>query len=93
VAAVFRIKQVFELRSRGMLMIAGEIVSGVIRIGDRTTGLGREVSVAAVEMLTRSDRTCDVALGVRYSDDEDLARLEGSAATGAELSISSSVRT
>jgi hypothetical protein len=93
VAAVFRIKQVFELRSRAMLMIVGDVVSGAIRVGDRATGLGREVSVAGVEMLTRADRTCDVALGVRYSDDEDLARLKGSAATGAELAISSAVPT
>ena len=88
-AAVFRIKQAFELRSRGILVIAGEILSGTIRVGDRISGLGRDVSVAAVEALLRSDRSSDVALGVRYSDDEDLARLKGAAANGSEIAISS----
>jgi hypothetical protein len=72
-----------------MLMIVGEIVEGIVRVGDRASGLGRDFSVAGVEMVTRSDRTCDVALGVRYAGDEDLERLRGSAVSGLELSLSS----
>ena len=87
-AARFRIKEAFELRSRGMLMIAGEILDGVIRVGDRASGLPRDVSVAAVEVLTRSDRSCDVALGVRYTDDGDLTRLRQAATGGVELNLS-----
>jgi len=72
-----------------MLMIVGEIIDGVVRVGDRASGLGRDVSVAGVEMLTRSDRSCDVALGVRYTDDDDLERLRASATSGQELSLAS----
>jgi hypothetical protein len=72
-----------------MLMIAGEILDGVVRVGDRASGLGGDFPVAAVEMLTRSDRSCDVALGVRYADDDDLARLRRSATAGMELRLSS----
>lgn len=69
-------------------MIVGEILDGVIRVGDRTSGLGPEVPIVAVEMLTRSDRTCGVALGVRYADSDDLARLLRAATHGVELSVS-----
>jgi len=72
-----------------MLMIVGEILDGVVRVGDRISGLGRDVSVAGVEMLTRSDRSCDVALGVRYADDDDLERLQRSALPGMELGLAS----
>src|SRR5579871_3490867 len=88
VTAVFRIKQTLELRSGGMLMIVGEIVSGVIRVGDRISGLGREIPIAAVGNLTRVDRSCDVTVGVRYTDEGDLGRLKGFATTGRELIIS-----
>ena len=39
-AGTFRIKEVFELRSRGMVMVTGEMSDGVIRVGDRASGLG-----------------------------------------------------
>jgi hypothetical protein len=74
-------------------MIAGQIVDGVVRVGDRASGLGRDFPVAAVEMLTRSDRSCDVALGVRCADDDELAVLRRSATIGMELSLSSSEST
>ena len=51
-ASTFRVKETFPLRSRAMLMVVGEIVEGVVRIGDRATVLGVDLSVAAIEMLT-----------------------------------------
>jgi hypothetical protein len=93
VAATFRINQAFELKSRGMLMVAGQIVDGVIRVGDRTSDLGPDLVVSAVEMLTRSDRTCDVALGFRYSDEAELELLRRRASAGTTLAIASSEST
>lgn len=49
----FRIKETFDLRSMRMLMVIGEVVSGVVRVGDRASPPGFEFVVAAVEMLTR----------------------------------------
>lgn len=73
-----------------MLMVVGEVVDGVIRVGDRTSDLGRNLVVSGVEMLTRSDRTCDVALGFRYSDETDLELLRQRASERATLAIVSS---
>jgi hypothetical protein len=74
--STFRVKETFDLGARGMLMAIGEIVDGVVRIGDRVLGLGFELRVDAIEMITRSDRTCDVALGFRYADEATLTRLQ-----------------
>ena len=69
-------------------MVIGEILEGVIHVGDRVSGLGRDLTIAAIEFLTRADRTSDVALGFRYADEEDLAQLRQGATDGLVLSIS-----
>jgi len=69
-------------------MVVGEIVSGVVRAGDRASAPGSSFVVAAVEMLTHSDRTCDIALGFRYSDDEQLAQLKAFAESTVALDLS-----
>ena len=71
-------------------MVVGEILDGVVGVGDWVSGLGREVSISGVEMLTRSGRPCDVALGLRYSDEGDLSRLRQHAVNGDILDITSS---
>ena len=89
-AAVFRIKQVFELRSRGMLMIVGEVLTGDVRVGDHASGLARETAVASVETICRLDGSrCDIALGIRFSDDQDLVRLTRSVTIGGDLVLDS----
>jgi hypothetical protein len=87
VATTFRIRETFELKSRGMLMVVGEIVEGDVRVGDRVSGLGRDLPVEAVEMLTRSDRSCSVALAFRYSDEAELAQLRQRLASSSTLTI------
>jgi hypothetical protein len=82
VPSTFRVRETFDLRSRSILMATGEIVDGVIRVGDRVIGLGFTLRVSGIEMLTRSEGACDIALGFRYSDEGDLARLQQSAAPG-----------
>jgi hypothetical protein len=72
-----------------MLMAIGEIVDGVIRVGDRVIGLGFSLRVSGIEMLTRSEGACDIALGFRYGDEGDLARLQQNAAPGTLLRLES----
>ena len=68
-------------------MVVGEVVSGTVRPGDRASRSGLEFVVSAVEMLTRSDRKCDVALGFRYSDDELLTQLKAFAQPAVVLDL------
>jgi hypothetical protein len=86
-ATTFRIRETFELKSRGMLMVVGEIVEGHVRVGDHVSRLGRDRPIDAVEMLTRSDRSCSVALGFRYSDEAELAQLRQRLASSSTLTI------
>ena len=76
----FRVKSTFDLKSREMLMMIGDVVSGLARAGDRASAAELSFTIAAVEMLCHSDRRCDVALGFRYTDPAQLSQLERLAA-------------
>ncbi len=62
-------------------MVIGDVVAGLVRAGDRASTTDASFPVAAVEIVTHSDRRCDVALGFRYSDAGQLAQPEAFAAT------------
>ncbi len=72
-----------------MLMVIGEVVDGLVRIGDRVVGPGFELRVDGIEMLTRSDRTGDIALGFRYTDESALTRLQQCTMPGTMLQVES----
>jgi hypothetical protein len=83
----FRIENTFDHKSRGMLMVIGDVITGKVRPGDVASAGETSFPIALIEMLCRRDRTCGVALGFRYTDEEQLARLNAFASSVTELDL------
>lgn len=82
----FRVSETFDFKSRGMLMVMGDVLAGTIRPGDLASSGQVTFPIAAVEMVNRRDRAFNVALGFRYSNEEELAQLKAFA-SAAELDL------
>ena len=76
--ALFHVREAFALESRGLFVMAGSVVDGVVRPGmiaavPRSSGVSLDAVVSAVEFLLRSDHQEEVCLCVSGEDDAELA--------------------
>jgi hypothetical protein len=91
--ARFLVEQSFPLRSRQLFVVHGQILDGVLRIGQSVRApQGIDAPVAGVEfaLLSATEGRENPALTFRYGSDAQLARWQALALGGATLELEDS---
>ena len=92
--ARFLVEDSFPVRSRRIFVVHGQILDGVLRIGQRVrTPLGLDVPVSGVEfaLLSATAGRENPALTFTYESDAQLARWQALAMAGETLELADGV--
>lgn len=89
-SARFLVEGTFQVRSRRLFIVHGQVLDGTVRVGqvvERPDGLGAAVRAVKFALLSAREGRENPALGFEYRDENELVRWQALALRGKTLEL------